>query len=96
MVSAFSLTKTYSQTIDQNEKNIHSSHARLKSKMSGQLMGIADYMSTSLKVNVNLTMHMSMKNMKNIWTCAMKNLQTYRHNGYLHITYRDKHMNVTL
>ena len=46
--------------MNKNEKNIHSSHARLKTKTSGQLVGIADYMSASLEVNDSHTMHMCM------------------------------------
>ena len=33
------------------QKNNHSSHARPKNKASGQLVGIADYMSASLEMN---------------------------------------------
>ena len=43
-----------------NEKNTHSSHARPKTKASGQLVGIADYMGASLEVNDKHTMHMYM------------------------------------
>ena len=58
-MSTFSLTRTYSQTPEPKVKmNIHSSHARPKTKVSGQLVGIADYMSTSLEENDNHTMHM--------------------------------------
>ena len=35
--------------------NIHSSHARPKTKTSDQLVGFADYMGTSLEVNDNHT-----------------------------------------
>ena len=38
--------------------NIHSSHARPKTKASDQLVGSADYMGTSLEVNDNYAMHM--------------------------------------
>ena len=38
--------------------NIHSSHARPKTKTSDQVVGIADYMGTSLEVNDNHTMQM--------------------------------------
>ena len=43
------------------EMNIHSSHARPKTKTSDQLVGFADYMGTSLEVNDNHAMHMSIK-----------------------------------
>ena len=43
------------------EMNIHSSHARPKTKTSDQLVGIADYMGTSLEANDNHTMHMYKK-----------------------------------
>ena len=36
---------------DARTKNTHSFHARLKTKASGQLVGIADYMSASLEKN---------------------------------------------
>ena len=45
----------------QKEMNIHSSHARPKTKTSDQLVGIADYMGTSLEANDNHTMHMYKK-----------------------------------
>ena len=47
-------------SIHQNKKemNIHSSHARPKTKTSDKLVGFADYMVTSLEVNDNHTMHM--------------------------------------
>ena len=54
------------------EMNIHSSHARPKTKTSDQLVGIADYMGTSLEANDNHTMHMYKKN-----TCAIINYQAY-------------------
>ena len=57
--------------------NIHSSHARLKTKTSDQLVGIADYMGTSLEVNDNHTMHMYIKYMYNKCTCAIINYQPY-------------------
>ena len=64
--------------MNQNEKNIHSSHARPKTKTSDQLVGVADYMGASLKANGKHTMQMYIKYMNNIWTCAMTNLQTYK------------------
>ena len=36
---------------NKKEMNIHSSHARPKTKTSDQSVGIADYMGTSLEVN---------------------------------------------
>ena len=44
-------------------KNTHSSHARPKTKTSDQLVGIADYMGTSLEVNDDHTMHMYVQQM---------------------------------
>ena len=41
--------------------NIHSSHARPKTQTSDRLVGIADYMGTSLEANDNHTMHMYKK-----------------------------------
>ena len=41
---------------DMKKKNTHSSHARPKTKASGQLVGIADYMSAGLEVNDNRPM----------------------------------------
>ena len=38
--------------------NIHSSPTRSKTKTSDQLVGIADYMDTSLEANDNHAMHM--------------------------------------
>ena len=46
---------------NKKEMNIHSSHAGPKTKTSDQLVGIADYMGTSLEVNDNHTMHMYIK-----------------------------------
>ena len=43
-------------TKTKKEMNIHSSHARPKTKTSDELVGFADYMGTSLKVNDNHTM----------------------------------------
>ena len=57
--------------------NIHSSHARPKTKTSDQLVGFADYMGTSLEVNDNHTMHMYIKYMYNKCTCAIINYQSY-------------------
>ena len=51
--------------------NIHSSHARAKTKTSDQLVGIAEYMGTSLEANDNHTM----PHEKN--TCAIINYQAY-------------------
>ena len=56
-MSAFSLNRT-SYKHEQNEKNTHSSHARSKTKASGQLVGIADYMDSGLEANEKFTMHM--------------------------------------
>ena len=39
--------------LKQKEKNIHSSHAKPKTKTSAQLVGIADYMDKNLEVNDN-------------------------------------------
>ena len=47
----------------QKEMNIHSSHARPKTKTNDQVVGIADYMGTSLEVNDNHAMHMYKKHM---------------------------------
>ena len=43
---------------EQNEKNSHSSHSRSKTKASGKLVRIADYMDSSLEANDKHTIHM--------------------------------------
>ena len=50
-------------THTKTKRNIHSSHARPKTKTSDQLVGIADYMGTSLEANDNHKMHMYKKHM---------------------------------
>ena len=80
--------------MNQSEKNFHSSYAKLMTKTSDQLVGITDYMGTSLEVNGYHTMDMYIKYMNNTWTCAMQKIQTYRHKCYFHIG--AKHMDVTV
>ena len=63
--------------MNKSEKNIHSSHARLKTKTSDQLVDIANYVSASLKVNDKHTMHMYL----NMCNDKFANIQT----GLLHI-----------
>ena len=71
---------------------MHSSHARPNTKAIGQLVGIADYMDTSLEVNDNHTMHMYILHIYKQYmdTCNNK-IQTYRHDV---LTYGYKHTNV--
>ena len=53
---------------DARTKNMHSSHARPKTKATGQLLGIADYMGASPEINDSHTIK--------------KEFQTYKHITY--------------
>ena len=52
------LLSIWSGLLNKKEMNIHSSHVRPKTKTCAQLVGVADYMGTSLEVNDNHTMDM--------------------------------------
>ena len=52
-------------TDPQTKGNEYSSHARPKTKTSDKLVGVADYMGTSLEVNDNHTMQLH-KNTTNV------------------------------
>ena len=53
-------------TKNQKEMNIHSSHARPKTKTSDQLVGIAYYMGANMEANDKHTMHMCIEYMNNV------------------------------
>ena len=61
-----------------NEMSTHSSHAKSKTKATGQLVSVADYVGESLEVSDKHKMHMYIKYMNNILTCAMTKLQAYK------------------
>ena len=46
--------------MNKNEKSIHYSNTRSKTKASGQLVGIAYYMDAGLEANDSHTVHMYM------------------------------------
>ena len=66
--------------------NIYSSHARPKTKTSDKLVGVADYMGTSLEANDNHTMHMYIKiQQMHIYHDKLSSIQQDQS-----ITYKDK------